>query len=170
MHSGADDPQMRTGFPHSEIPGSQLGYQLLWAYRRFPRPSSPLNAKTSTVCPYSLDHTDPIPATARRGASPHGRAAPSGPIAQFAPARSSRHSERYDLNLSVAVTTLHRPGGPDEPRRRDIPFMTCQRATPWSAEKIGRRRPTERHPPRQGKQSRILFSHRLSMSRPVVFF
>lgn len=30
-----------------------LGYQLLWAYRRFLRPSSPLDAKTSTVCPYS---------------------------------------------------------------------------------------------------------------------
>lgn len=42
------------GLPHSDIPGSRLGYQLPWAFRRFPRPSSPLDAKTSTVCPYGL--------------------------------------------------------------------------------------------------------------------
>ncbi len=40
--------------PHSEIPGSQPCYRLLWAYRRFTRPSSPLNAKTSTVRPCCL--------------------------------------------------------------------------------------------------------------------
>ena len=38
-------------FPHSEILASQPGYRLREAYRRFLRPSSPLNAKTSTVCP-----------------------------------------------------------------------------------------------------------------------
>ncbi len=51
-------PDKSGGFPHSEIPGSQLGYQLPWAYRRFQRPSSPLDAKTSTVRPSSLHHTD----------------------------------------------------------------------------------------------------------------
>lgn len=51
------------GFPHSEIPGSQLGYQLPWAYRRFLRPSSPLDAKTSTVCPYSTWSHRPDPDT-----------------------------------------------------------------------------------------------------------
>ena len=61
MHSDTGDPKV--GFPHSEIPGSKLGYQLLWAYRRFQRPSSPLNAKTSAVCPYSLDRNDPKPTT-----------------------------------------------------------------------------------------------------------
>ena len=39
------------GFPHSEILGSQPGYRLPEAYRRFQRPSSPLDAKTFTVCP-----------------------------------------------------------------------------------------------------------------------
>ena len=53
----------RTGFPHSDIPGSKLVYQLPWAYRRFPRPSSPLDAKTSTTCPCSLDRTDLRPIT-----------------------------------------------------------------------------------------------------------
>ena len=38
-------------FPHSEIPGSTLVCQLPGAYRRLPRPSSPLDAKTSTVHP-----------------------------------------------------------------------------------------------------------------------
>ena len=39
------------GFPHSEIPRSRPGYRLPRAYRRFLRPSSPLDAKTSAVCP-----------------------------------------------------------------------------------------------------------------------
>ena len=39
------------GFPHSEILESQLGCQLLEAYRRLLRPSSAPGAKASTVCP-----------------------------------------------------------------------------------------------------------------------
>ena len=39
------------GFPHSDILGSPLGYQLPQAYRRFPRPSSAPDAKASTVRP-----------------------------------------------------------------------------------------------------------------------
>ena len=38
------------GFPHSEILGSKLVYQLPEAYRRLRRPSSAPNAKASTVC------------------------------------------------------------------------------------------------------------------------
>ena len=38
------------GFPHSEILGSKLCYQLPEAYRRFIRPSSAPDAKASTVC------------------------------------------------------------------------------------------------------------------------
>src|SRR5450631_1305581 len=55
------------GFPHSDILGSQLGCQLLEAYRRLLRPSSAPGAKASTVCPYKLatyNHTtstDPPP-------------------------------------------------------------------------------------------------------------
>jgi hypothetical protein len=44
-----------SGFPHSEIPGSLIGQHLPRAYRSRPRPSSPLGAKASTVCPCSLD-------------------------------------------------------------------------------------------------------------------
>ena len=41
----------RDGLPHWEIPGSTLVRQLTEAYRSLPRPSSPLNAKTSSVYP-----------------------------------------------------------------------------------------------------------------------
>ena len=52
---------VRVGFPHSDIPGSKLVYQLPWAFRRLPRPSSPLDAKSSAVCPSWFDHTYPPP-------------------------------------------------------------------------------------------------------------
>src|SRR5660398_212332 len=41
--------------PHSEISGSKLICQLPEAYRRLSRPSSPIIAKASTTCSYSLD-------------------------------------------------------------------------------------------------------------------
>lgn len=44
----------RAGFPHSDILGSTLGYQLPQAYRRFLRPSSAPDAKASTVCLQSV--------------------------------------------------------------------------------------------------------------------
>ena len=43
------------GFPHSEISGSKLICQLPEAYRRLSRLSSPVIAKASTTCSYSLD-------------------------------------------------------------------------------------------------------------------
>ena len=43
------------GFPHSEVSGSKLICQLPEAYRRLSRPSSPIIAKASTTCSYSLD-------------------------------------------------------------------------------------------------------------------
>src|SRR5436853_7925595 len=43
------------GFPHSEIRGSKPICRLPAAYRRLSRPSSPVIAKASTTCTYSLD-------------------------------------------------------------------------------------------------------------------
>ena len=57
MNSGAND--LSVGFPHSDIPGSKLVCQLPGAFRRLLRPSSPVIAKASTVCAYSLDHITP---------------------------------------------------------------------------------------------------------------
>ena len=48
----------RAGFPHSEILGSQLGWQLPQAYRGLLRPSSAPGAKASTVRSRQLDHKD----------------------------------------------------------------------------------------------------------------
>ena len=39
------------GFPHSDILGSTLGWQLPEAYRSLLRPSSAPGAQASTVCP-----------------------------------------------------------------------------------------------------------------------
>ncbi len=47
------------GFPHSEILGSKPVCRLPEAYRRLPRLSSPVAAKASTMCAYSLDHITP---------------------------------------------------------------------------------------------------------------
>ena len=44
-----------SGFPHSGIHGSKAVQRLTVAYRSRPRPSSTLDAKASTMCPYYLD-------------------------------------------------------------------------------------------------------------------
>ena len=62
MYSDVDTP--KGGFPHSEISGSKLICQLPEAYRRLSRPSSPVIAKASTTCTYSLD---PITLTPSQG-------------------------------------------------------------------------------------------------------
>ena len=59
MYSVYDNQLMLTGLPHSEISGSKVVCHLPEAYRRLPRLSSPLTAKASTVCAYSLDHLTP---------------------------------------------------------------------------------------------------------------
>ena len=52
MHSAADDREVvAAAFPHSEISGSTPDCRLPGAYRRLQRPSSPLDAKTSTTHP-----------------------------------------------------------------------------------------------------------------------
>ena len=45
------------GFPHSDICGSKVACHLPAAFRRLPRPSSPVIAKASTICAWSLDPT-----------------------------------------------------------------------------------------------------------------
>lgn len=59
MDSDIDDLVTQAGFPHSDTPGSKLACQLPEAFRRLPRPSSPVVAKASTVCAWSLDHITP---------------------------------------------------------------------------------------------------------------
>ena len=54
MHSAMDDRiwlPSPVGFPHSEIPGLTDARLLPRAYRSLPRPSSPLDTKTSPIYP-----------------------------------------------------------------------------------------------------------------------
>ena len=48
---------LRSGFPIRISVVNSAYYQLTTAFRRFSRPSSPVVAKASIVCTYSLDHT-----------------------------------------------------------------------------------------------------------------
>ena len=57
MYSGMNDRVLpRSGYPHSDIPGSSLALQLPEAFRSLPRPSSPVGTKAFTVRPYLLHH------------------------------------------------------------------------------------------------------------------
>ena len=60
MYSGHGDLK-EAGFPHSEICGSKPICRLPAAYRRLSRPSSPVIAKASTTCTYSLDPITLLP-------------------------------------------------------------------------------------------------------------
>ncbi len=59
IYSAQDTSPKKGGFPHSDISGSSLVCQLPETFRRLPRPSSPLTAKASTVCAWSLDYITP---------------------------------------------------------------------------------------------------------------
>src|SRR5579864_4511515 len=59
---------IRSGFPHSDIGGSKLVCQLPTAFRRLPRPSSPVIAKASTTCTCSLDPITGVSLSTRVGA------------------------------------------------------------------------------------------------------
>src|SRR5699024_12606199 len=57
LYSAEDDQVFSlVGFPPSDIPGSKFDCQLPEAFRRLPRPSSPVIAKASAMYAYSLDH------------------------------------------------------------------------------------------------------------------
>src|SRR3954462_6293737 len=58
------------GFPHSDILGSTLGWQLPEAYRSLLRPSSAPGGQASTVWPSQLDHTNTPPPTHPQPAPP----------------------------------------------------------------------------------------------------
>ena len=65
MYSGRGDLK-EAGFPHSEICGSAPICRLPAAYRRLSRPSSPVIAKASTTCTYSLDPITLLPPFPRK--------------------------------------------------------------------------------------------------------
>ncbi len=108
MDSGRDT--LAGGFPHSEISGSVLVCQLPGAFRRLPRLSSPVVAKASTACAWSLDPPTP---TAAVGAASRLVATLSSfvdlyfvTLALLSPARVGRFQERA---LSAGRPPTRRP-------------------------------------------------------------
>ena len=95
MYSANDT--LAGGFPHSEICGSKLVCQLPAAYRRLQRPSSPVIAKASTTCTYSLD---PIGLRTRR----HENRVKGQACVKFA--ASQFHSRTTETCLFDAITLL----------------------------------------------------------------
>src|ERR1700687_4910231 len=77
------------GFPHSETCGSAPICRLPAAYRRLSRPSSPVIAKASTTCTYSLDPITLPPPTSR---PPR--------------AKSPKHSQSHRNSHACASATL----------------------------------------------------------------
>src|SRR3984885_3759046 len=93
---------IRSGFPHSDIYGSKLVCQLPVAFRRLPRPSSPVIAKASTTCTCSLD---PITGVSR--STPTG--APNSHIRYRLSIRVVPYSKavfRQPLKYFDTITTL----------------------------------------------------------------
>ena len=90
------------GFPHSDIRGSKLVCQLPAAFRRLQRPSSPVIAKASTTCTYSLD---PIGLRTENPLGPN----PGSSMPRFAASQFSL-SELSCLRLFDAITSLSLSG------------------------------------------------------------
>ena len=142
------------GFPHSEILESQLGCQLLEAYRRLLRPSSAPGAKASTVCPYKLaTHNKP---TRHANTPAHNQHHPKDGTSHR---RAHRRNYRCSRPLySSQATTRHQPHTRHPPPHRQqydqktgptetTPTPTCmeeacslrtqQRAKPFRATRGG---------------------------------
>ena len=95
------------GFPHSDISGSMLVCQLPGAFRRLPRLSSPLDAKTSTMHPLELDHIYRSSTSFQgRNASPtHAPRSNHHPILPYMPkiVQPSIDSHRRDPSINESI-------------------------------------------------------------------
>ena len=116
MYSANDT--LAGGFPHSEICGSKLVCQLPAAYRRLQRPSSPVIAKASTTCTYSLD---PITLSPR---ALHARIKATGELV-FAASEVLLCSSNATIQ-SLPIPIHHSPQAIEHPRfteNRDLYFF-----------------------------------------------
>src|SRR3954468_12280084 len=119
------------GFPHSEICGSAPICRLPAAYRRLSRPSSPIIAKASTTCTYSLDPITLLPrvieATATKVAAAHGNRITLALVRPTALLRQD--TMQYITQFALAHS--QRATAP-RPRSRELTFTfipDCQRAS-----------------------------------------
>jgi hypothetical protein len=139
MNSATDTRLMTGGLPHSEIPGSKLVCQLPEAYRRLQRPSSPVAAKASTICAYSLDHITPnglarpFPRSLRCGFRSLWSRTTLRSLARSTRAlRPRKNSSQFSLDLFRADIVALLANGGHVPKY--APLFAPQRA--WSARKI----------------------------------
>ena len=110
-------------FPHSDTPRSTLGCQLPRAYRRLPRPSSALDAKASTMCPYQLatQTPQPTPHHLRVGVGcwcVHSSANQTHYLQNYATSHSGLGVGRCSRPLSTSQTNKHPARGPNPPAGR----------------------------------------------------
>ena len=101
MYSSCDTP--KGGFPHSEISGSMLICQLPEAYRRLSRLSSPIIAKASTTCSYSLD---PITLNSLARSHRHFKECLSG-LSPDALCRNMNNPSTPDISIQYKRTIRH---------------------------------------------------------------
>src|SRR4029450_9129549 len=134
----------RAGFPHSDTPGSTLGWQLPEAYPSLPRPSSASGAKASTTCPYQLDtheHTTP-----QRHHHPH--AWQTSPPAQPAASTKGGHgffAKTLAHTLNLPTPTPHpRATPPAAPPLPDWPAQPTRQPEPRCPQRTQQHAP---HPP-----------------------
>ena len=173
------------GFPHSDIPGSQLGCQLPRAYRRLQRPSSALDAKASTMCPSQLattnttPHPDPTPTKTGRGQEPDamrtGGDTPQKKLTQQppTPAQQARQSSCADTKSTNPPTT--QPYricttcgyGSAEDARVHYPHLKQQPHTTHHAHPEGLNSVTVWPGPKHSPQLRVRFQNPNSVSPPL---
>ena len=128
MHS--DRSHLTVGLPHSEIRGSQPSYRLLSAYRRFSRPSSPLNAKASITCPFSLGHAYLTPAGGR--CMPRRTLRIRQSVTRRTTHAHRRLNTRDRFSVQFNTCTASRSSSPAEARKAYVSgvhdqHFTCQR-------------------------------------------
>lgn len=111
---------VKVGFPHSDISGSTLVCQLPGAYRRLPRPSSPLDAKTSAVHPSELDHVYRAPSRTAPGGAAHPRRSGPPPPSRAAGRRADRQTGHLQRTTHYKSDLRSPKKGPDDAR----PFPT----------------------------------------------
>ena len=121
------------GFPHSEICGSAPICRLPAAYRRLSRPSSPVIAKASTTCTYSLDPITLPPRLTQsrsRAKSPQSRSHRQS----HALVRPSKQTSSMNMQY-ITQLMCSRPGSTNfarcsgHPRQSLATGATCKRAT-----------------------------------------